>query len=134
MTYEEWDRWPERNWATYRITGWVPEDAIGKEQRRTYFHLTVDGAAPDGEWTVKIDNHRFRLFWAPLAAPSPLVEPQSEWLEHVWEPCWRSSAEYQSPGPRYRWSCMTGNSHTPGGNLPHETNRSDEERPRPSPS
>ena len=85
VTYEEWDRWPERNWATYRITGWVPEDALGKMQRRTYFHLTVDGAAPDGEWTVQIDNHRFRLFWAPLAALPPLVEPQSEWLDHVWD-------------------------------------------------
>ena len=46
---------------------------------------TVAAAAPDGEWTVQIDNHRFRLFWAPLAALPPLVEPQSEWLDHVWD-------------------------------------------------
>ena len=85
VTYTEWDRWPERNWATYRITGWVPDDAIGKRQRRSYFHLEVDGAVPDGEWTVAIDNHRFQLFWAPLDALPPLVEPQDEWLRQVWD-------------------------------------------------
>lgn len=85
VTYTEWDQWPERNWATYRITGWVPEDAIGRRQRRSYFHLEVDGAAPDAAWTVAIDNHRFQLFWAPLDALPRLVEPQNEWLEHVWK-------------------------------------------------
>lgn len=83
VTYQEWDRWPDWQYVTYQITGWVPEDVLTPHQRRHFFHLAVDGEAPDGPWQVFDDNHRFELFWAPLADLPALVWPQNEWLDLV---------------------------------------------------
>jgi 8-oxo-dGTP pyrophosphatase MutT (NUDIX family) len=82
VTYEEWDNIHEPRYISYRITGWVREDDLAKIRRRHFFHFEHDGATPD-RWSVETDNHRFVLFWAPLAALPTIVERQSPWLERL---------------------------------------------------
>ena len=82
VTYEEWDRFPNPTYVTYRITGWVPSQALCATMRRHFFHLALEGEAPR-EWAHDADSHTFRLFWAPLGSLPPVVEPQSEWVPYV---------------------------------------------------
>ncbi len=79
VTYVEYDREPERDYVTYRITGWVPDDALAYRQVRHFFHLEYAGeSAP--RWQVNADNHVFTLFWARLDALPPIIAPQDGWL------------------------------------------------------
>ena len=82
ITYEEPDQYPNTSYVTYRITGWVPNDALARQQRRHLFHLTADDAMRDS-WTQFSDNHQVRLFWSPLAALPEIVLPQNRWVEHA---------------------------------------------------
>ncbi|MBM3130912.1 MAG: NUDIX domain-containing protein [Chloroflexi bacterium] len=82
ITYEELDQYPDAKYATYRITGWVPNDALTRQQHRHFFHLIADDETRDS-WTQFSDNHQFRLFWAPLAALPEIVSPQNRWVEYV---------------------------------------------------
>lgn len=82
VTYEEWEDLRAREFITYRITGWVPDDALVSAQRRYLFHLTTSGGGPHA-WRHAADNHVFEAFWARLDAPPPLVEPQQQWLDYV---------------------------------------------------
>ena len=63
----------------------MPEQAISKSQRRHFFHLSADGATPEGPWTVCVDNHHFQLFWAPSAVLPSIAEPQEDWLMYARE-------------------------------------------------
>ncbi len=81
ITYEETDQYPNPNYVTYRITGWIPNDAITSQVRRHLFHLVSDDTRDT--WTQFSDNHNFRLFWSPLDALAEIVEPQRLWLEYV---------------------------------------------------
>ena len=82
VTYEEWDRFPNSQYVTYCISGWVPTGALSAVQHRYLFHLV---AASDGprSWTHFADSHTFEPFWAPLDALPRLVEPQQRWLDYV---------------------------------------------------
>lgn len=82
VTYEEWDRFPDGQYITYSITGWAPDDALSPSQRRYLFHLEAPTDGP-AAWTQTADNHEFELFWAPLSALPPIVEPQQRWLDYV---------------------------------------------------
>jgi 8-oxo-dGTP pyrophosphatase MutT (NUDIX family) len=80
VTYMEWDRWPDPTYATYQITGWVANDALTQTQTRHFYRLACHETTPD-EWVVEIDNHRFRLFWAPMDDLPEIVETQAGWLK-----------------------------------------------------
>jgi 8-oxo-dGTP pyrophosphatase MutT (NUDIX family) len=86
----EHDRFPNPNYVSYQIAGWVPEDSLAEGQRRYFFHLALDGAAPDvhspGDgWTTRTDNHTFRPFWAPLNNLPEILPFQRGWLDYVRE-------------------------------------------------
>ena len=80
VTYEEGNRFPNHDYISYQITGWVPEEALAQANRRYLFHLELVGAAPEG-WEQLSDNHRFRLFWASLDDLPEIIPPQREWLD-----------------------------------------------------
>lgn len=84
ITYEEPDQYPNANYTTYRITGWVPNDTLARRQRRHFFHLIADDETRES-WTQFSDNHQFRLFWASLAALPEIASPQNRWVEYVCE-------------------------------------------------
>lgn len=94
VTYEEWDQAPAgrlaSNYVTYRITGWVSDEALANGQRRHFYHLSADPSthtigARQARWQVTADSHRFELFWVPLSNLPPIVEPQSQWLGYAQE-------------------------------------------------
>ena len=80
ITYSEHDDALDPHYLSFQITGWVPEDALADRQIRHYFLLSHSGDTPP-RWTVATDNHRFTLFWSPLAALPPIVPPQASWLD-----------------------------------------------------
>lgn len=80
VTFQEWDRWPDRSYLSMRITGWVPDEALATIRRRHFFHLVHPGDTPP-RWTVAVDNHRFTLFWAPLDRLPRPVGPQVTWFD-----------------------------------------------------
>ena len=82
VCYTEWDRIPDPQYATMQITGWVPASHLTRLQRRYFYALGFHRDTPP-TWTVEIDNHRFRLFWARLDVLPPLVGPQSDWLRFL---------------------------------------------------
>lgn len=82
VTYEEWDKFLDAEYVTYRITGWVPNDTLCTKTRRHFFHLSFEGQTPD-RWTRFADNHRFQPFWASFASLPKIVEPQCDWIIYV---------------------------------------------------
>ena len=84
VRYEEWDRWPDPQYVTYAITGWVPDERLCSTVRRHFFRLEAQ-APTDERWTVSTDNHRFSLFWAPLQHLPVIVHPQDAWLEFLFK-------------------------------------------------
>ena len=79
VTCEEPDRFPDPQYVTTCITGWVPDEALADTRRRHFFLLAFDGRT-DERWTAFTDNHTFTLFWASLADLPEIVHPQDEWL------------------------------------------------------
>jgi 8-oxo-dGTP pyrophosphatase MutT (NUDIX family) len=82
VTHTEWDRYPDPQWITYSITGWVPSEALGRRVRRHFFHLKTEEATRDS-WELYMDNHIFKPFWAPMANLPQIIQPQNAWLEYV---------------------------------------------------
>lgn len=79
VIYEEWDQVANPRYISFQITGWVPAQTLAEIRRRHFFHLEYHAATPE-RWVVETDNHHFELFWAPLQALPPIVEPQNTWL------------------------------------------------------
>jgi 8-oxo-dGTP pyrophosphatase MutT (NUDIX family) len=82
VVYEEGDQFPDPNYTTYQIKGWVPSDVLATRLRRHFFHFSFFGKAPDS-WSHSADNHLFEPLWAPLDQLPQLVTPQSNWLSFV---------------------------------------------------
>lgn len=80
VTFEEPDRWPDPRFATYAITGWVPEEVLALTARRHFYLFSHHGRTPP-HWDVSIDGHVFQPFWAPLNALPPVISPQASWVE-----------------------------------------------------
>ena len=83
VTYEEFDRVPNPQYVTMCITGWVPDDVLTNVTKRHFFHLEFHGHSEE-RWTVDADNHRFTLFWTPLADLPEIIQPQDEWLAFLY--------------------------------------------------
>ena len=82
VTYDEGDRYPNPNFRSYVITGWVPADALALTNRRHFFHLEAPPGGPE-RWQQFSDNHRFEPFWARMDALPEIVDTQQQWLDFV---------------------------------------------------
>lgn len=82
ISYVEYDRYPNPEYVTYNITGWVPTNILCKKSRRHFFHVLVNEELQE-EWELIADNHIFKLFWSPLVSLPQIVDPQDQWLEFV---------------------------------------------------
>ncbi len=80
ITYVERDEQAEPPFVTYQITGWVPVTVLTRQVTRYFYHFPYHGRTP-ATWWVDTDNHRFRLFWAPLAQLPIIITPQCWWLD-----------------------------------------------------
>jgi 8-oxo-dGTP pyrophosphatase MutT (NUDIX family) len=66
-------------YVSYQITGWVPTSVLTRNVTRYFYHFPYHGRTP-ATWYAETDNHRFRLFWAPLDQLPAIVEPQRWWV------------------------------------------------------
>jgi 8-oxo-dGTP pyrophosphatase MutT (NUDIX family) len=82
VTYQEWDKYPNPQYVTYSITGWVRSDLLCRKTRRHFFHLAVNGDVQETRMQFA-DNHCFQLFWAPFSSLPAIVEPQRYWIGYV---------------------------------------------------
>jgi 8-oxo-dGTP pyrophosphatase MutT (NUDIX family) len=82
VTFVEPDRWPDPQYATYQITGWVPEKVLAATATRHFYLFSHPGHTP-ASWTVPIDYQLFKPFWAPLDRLPEIVSPQKPWLEFL---------------------------------------------------
>ncbi|MBT2724800.1 NUDIX domain-containing protein [Bacillus sp. ISL-46] len=81
VSYQEGDKFPNPNYITYQITGWVEEANLASKVSRYFYHLKSNNDL--NEWEIESDNHTFKLFWSPLGKLPEIVSPQNEWLEYV---------------------------------------------------
>jgi 8-oxo-dGTP pyrophosphatase MutT (NUDIX family) len=79
ISYEEWETDSTPPYVSYRLTGWVPEATLAIGRRRHFFLLRYEHSTPE-RWQVDTDNHRFTLFWAPLAALPAIASSQAHWV------------------------------------------------------
>jgi 8-oxo-dGTP pyrophosphatase MutT (NUDIX family) len=84
VTYVEVDRWPNPQYATMEITGWVPEEVLSESKRRHFFHLQFEGESEE-RWITYSDSHFFTLFWASVRALPEIIPPQAGWLQVLYE-------------------------------------------------
>ena len=82
VAFEEPDAYPETNFITYNITGWVPEQVLGQTQLRHFYRFDYGSPTP-ARWSLHTDNHLFTLFWAPLGNLPKIIEPQDKWIEII---------------------------------------------------
>jgi 8-oxo-dGTP pyrophosphatase MutT (NUDIX family) len=80
ITYQERDEGSEPTFVSYQITGWVDKAALTRQVMRYFYHFSYHGETPT-TWFVDTDNHRFRLFWAPLPQLPMIVAPQQWWVD-----------------------------------------------------
>ena len=96
VTYIEYDRLPEPTYATYQITGWVPQAVLVDKQTRYFFWFDCLHSTPDS-WSLRADNHQFTLFWAPLDDLPEIISPQNGWISFLLE-AFNGSQSAQSEG------------------------------------
>jgi 8-oxo-dGTP pyrophosphatase MutT (NUDIX family) len=84
VSFEEPNCWPDPQFTTYQITGWVPEEVLVETALRHFYLFSYKEKTPKN-WLVPIDNHIFKLFWAPLNHLPDIIEPQAPWLEFLWK-------------------------------------------------
>ena len=82
VSYEEYDRYPDPQYLTYQITGWMAQDCLAGKIRRHLFHLVANERSP-AAWTNFADHHLFAPFWARLEQMPEIVWPQNTWWEFV---------------------------------------------------
>ncbi|GGG32225.1 hypothetical protein GCM10007425_28620 [Lysinibacillus alkalisoli] len=80
ISYKEGDKYPEPNYISYQITGWVEEKNLSSKIIRQFYHLQSNSELD--EWEIETDNHIFKLFWSPLDNLPPIISPQNEWLTY----------------------------------------------------
>ncbi len=82
ITYAEGDHYPDPQFTTFQITGWVPVTTLASANRRHFFHLS-SGAETPAQWDHFADNHTFRVFWVSFLDLPEIVHPQHAWLHYV---------------------------------------------------
>ena len=80
ISYKEGDKYPEPNYISYQITGWVEETNLATKITRQFYHLQSNSEF--NEWEIVTDNHTFKLFWSQLDNLQQIVSPQNEWLDY----------------------------------------------------
>lgn len=80
VSYIEGDQYPNPNYISYQITGWVEEANLASKVMRHFYHLQANSKL--NEWAIETDQHTFKLFWAPLENLPLIVSPQDKWLAY----------------------------------------------------
>ncbi len=87
VCYSEGNLYPDPNYISYQIIGWVRKDSLTRNLRRHFFHIEYQGPLDMGKWSVKIDSHLFTSAWYPFESLPAIVYPQNTWLDYVCNEC-----------------------------------------------
>lgn len=82
VEYNEDDKYPNPEYVTYSIKGWVPKECVSQKVIRYFYHF-ISEENTKSEWEQFTDNHNFKLFWAPVVNLPNIVQPQMQWLEYA---------------------------------------------------
>lgn len=58
ISYKEGDKYPDPNFISYQITGWVKESNLASKITRKFYHL--HSHSQFDEWEIKTDNQKFK--------------------------------------------------------------------------
>jgi 8-oxo-dGTP pyrophosphatase MutT (NUDIX family) len=83
ITFEEWDQFPDPQYLSYQITGWIPASSLCTTIRRHFFHLVLTQEQKSQNWLQQADQHLFKVFWSNLSCLPEIIAPQYEWLDFV---------------------------------------------------
>ncbi len=85
VCYTEHDRYPQPQYVSFEVMGWVPASCVASVRVRHFAWLTSVGETAL-MWTHFDDNHNFTLRWHPLNKLPALVAPQAPWLRYLPSP------------------------------------------------
>ncbi|MCP5099521.1 MAG: NUDIX domain-containing protein [Chloroflexi bacterium] len=84
ISYIEYDQVPNPTCVAFKITGYVPHDAVRMKKTRDFYHVTCEEETAV-RWTHPGDqNHTFTPFWTPLTPKPTLVPGQDKWLNFTY--------------------------------------------------
>jgi 8-oxo-dGTP pyrophosphatase MutT (NUDIX family) len=94
VRYAESDRFPDPQYKTFELVGWVPAHTVSGVRVRHFARLTVPNSSSDfsldsvfdsasSSWTNLDDHHNFTLRWHRLDTLPELVPPQAPWLRYL---------------------------------------------------
>lgn len=81
VSYIEGNKYPDPDFISYQITGWVEQSHLASTVTRYFFHMRSDNDL--NEWEQPADDHLFKLFWSPLDNLPEIVSPQKQWLSYI---------------------------------------------------
>ncbi|HLQ99877.1 MAG TPA: NUDIX domain-containing protein [Sphingobacterium sp.] len=81
ISYIEGNKYPNPDYITYQITGWMESCKLTSKIQRHFYHLHTHSTLDN--WEHEADKHVFKLFWSPINNLPPIVFPQNQWLEYV---------------------------------------------------
>ena len=82
VRYAETDRYPDPQFVSFELVGWVPAVTISGVRVRYFAWLRAPDATPSS-WTNYEDFHTFILRWHRLDDLPELVIPQVPWLRFL---------------------------------------------------
>lgn len=82
VRFFEHNRYPEPEYLTFDLLGWVPAQTVANTRIR-YFARLVAPAGTPSSWTHFNDYHNFRLCWHGLNDLPELVDSQAHWLAYL---------------------------------------------------
>jgi 8-oxo-dGTP pyrophosphatase MutT (NUDIX family) len=82
VRFIENNRYPDPEYLTFELLGWVPAVSVTEEVIRHFAWFTAPASTPSS-WTHFDDFHNFTLRWHRLDALPELVAPQAPWLRFL---------------------------------------------------
>lgn len=82
LRYRETDRYPDPQYVSFELVGWVPAEAVAGVRVRYFVRLSSPAATPLS-WTNFEDHHNFTLRWHRREEWPELVPSQAPWLRFL---------------------------------------------------
>jgi 8-oxo-dGTP pyrophosphatase MutT (NUDIX family) len=82
VCYTEHDRYPNPQYVSFEVMGWVPAARVASVRVRHFAWLTSAGETASA-WTHFDDDHNFTLRWHPLNKLPALIAPQAPWVRYL---------------------------------------------------
>jgi 8-oxo-dGTP pyrophosphatase MutT (NUDIX family) len=82
VRFTENDRYPDPQYLTFDLLGWVPANTVSSVRVRHFAWLLAPDSTPP-RWTHFNDYHNFTLRWHRYEDLPQLVPPQAPWMRYL---------------------------------------------------